>query len=243
MSFILDILLLAIIGLCGWRGFRTGIINGVCGILAIIVAIYGANLVAKAYSDDFTSMLEPFIMGIVDTTSDEILGINQDEEMTQEEIEAALEAVQDENGQMDPYQVSIRVLMKLGLAESAAEDIAKEAIAGESKVSAALISDLGSRLCARVAFVAVFMVAFILISIVFMVIGNIFDLSFGLPGHENLNHITGAALGVIKGILIVLVIACLFRYLGLLIPEDIIEGTWILEGTMSSNKLASILGI
>ncbi len=245
MSFILDILLLAIIGLCGWRGFRTGIINGVCGILAVIVAIYGANLVAKTFADDFTTMLEPFIMGVVDSSIDDITGISDstDTELTREEIDAFLETVQNENGEFDVHNVSMEVLRRLGLTDSAAEGIADEMAQEHDRVSFDFISDLGEKLCGRLAFVAVFAVAFILISIVFMVIGNIFDLSFGLPGHENLNHITGAALGVIKGILVVVVIACIFRYLGLLMPDGLISGTWIFEGLIGSNKLADILGV
>ena len=245
MSFVIDILLLGIVALCCWRGFRTGIINGVCGILAIVIAIYGANLIAKAYSDDFTSMLEPFIMGIVETTADEITGVNADEntELTEEQINMMLEAVQNEAGEFDVRSVSISVLTRLGLTESAAVVIADQAALEYDRVGMDLINYLGEQLCEKFAFVAVFAVAFILISIVFMVLGNIFDLSFGIPGHENLNHITGAALGAIKGILTILVIACFFRYLGLLVPDDIIRGTWIFEGIIDSNKVASILGI
>lgn len=245
MSFVIDIVLLGIVALCCWRGFRTGIINGICGILAVIIAIYGANLVAKAYSDDFTSMLEPFIMGIVETTADEITGVSADDdsELTEEQVDILLEAIQDDTGEFDVRGVSISVLTRLGLTESAAAVIADQAALEYDTVGMDLINYLGQQLCAKFAFVAVFAVAFILISIVFMVLGNIFDLSFGIPGHENLNHITGAALGAIKGILILLVIACFFRYLGLLVPEDIIRGTWIFEGIIDSNKVASILGI
>ena len=54
-----DVLFILIILVCAWRGYKNGIIRGICGILAIIVSLYGANLIATAYSDEFTGMAKP----------------------------------------------------------------------------------------------------------------------------------------------------------------------------------------
>ena len=42
MHIAIDVVLLAIVVYCGWRGYRNGIIRGICGLLAIVIALYGA---------------------------------------------------------------------------------------------------------------------------------------------------------------------------------------------------------
>ena len=42
MKLIIDIVLLVIIALCTWTGYKRGLVGGVAGILAIIIAILSA---------------------------------------------------------------------------------------------------------------------------------------------------------------------------------------------------------
>jgi hypothetical protein len=71
MNIIIDLLLIGILALCVWNGYRKGLILGISGILALVVAFYGANLIADTYSSEFISMVKPFIAGIVDKSVDE----------------------------------------------------------------------------------------------------------------------------------------------------------------------------
>ena len=236
MSICLDLAIVAIVALCAWRGFRTGIINGVSWIVALVIAIYGANLVSTAYYSEFSDMLEPFAQGVVENT---LNGSGDDDsdaiispDMTLDELEG-----------LDVYEVSRAALEKLGIADGPAEEIAREVAETNDRVGTQMTAELTALLCDRAAFVAVFAIAFAIIAIVFTIIGNIFDLSFGLPGHENLNHITGAALGIIRGIIIILVIGCIGRYLGLLISAEAMDKTLIFRHLVETNKLAELLKI
>ena len=77
MNIIIDLLLIGILALCVWNGYRKGLILGISGILALVVAFYGANLIAETYSSEFTSMGEHFIAVFVDIKVDdtaEVLG-------------------------------------------------------------------------------------------------------------------------------------------------------------------------
>ena len=47
---IIDIVLLVIVALCTWGGYRRGLIGGVAGILAIVIALFGGSLLSSAYS-------------------------------------------------------------------------------------------------------------------------------------------------------------------------------------------------
>lgn len=238
-SLIIDLVLAAIVVLCAWRGFRTGIINGVSWIIALIIAIYGANLVATAYYSEFADMMKPFAQGVVENA------MSGDDENGDENSDVVISPnlTLEEREELDVYEVSSAVLKKLGIAGEAAESIAQETARTNDKVSSRMSAELTALLCDRMAFVAVFAIAFTIIAIIFTVIGNVFDLSFGLPGHENLNHITGAALGVIRGILILMVLGCLGRYLGILISAETMDKTLIMRRLVETNKLAELLNI
>ena len=47
MKIIIDILLLIIIALCTWNGYKRGLVGGVAGILAIIIALFGGSLLTR----------------------------------------------------------------------------------------------------------------------------------------------------------------------------------------------------
>ncbi len=245
MGYVIDVALVAIVLLCAWRGFRTGIINGVIWIAAIAVSVYGANLAANAYYAEFTDMLEPFAVGVVENTlrGDE----EEPEDGTANSGEAGVPSavsfvtVPNSTKDLSSYDASMLVLTKLGFIEGVASPIAEEISARHRSVDNDMINDLTDIICDRVAFVAIFGIAFALISIIFMVIGNILDFSFGIPGHENLNHVTGAALGIIRGLMIVMVLGCLGRYLGILIPKAAEEGNALWRHVVEVNRVAEIL--
>lgn len=239
MSLAFDLVLAAIILICAWRGFRTGIINGVSWIVALVVAVYGANLVSSAYYSEFADMLEPFAIGVVENI------LSGDDENGSEDAETVIDPglTVAEREKLSVHDVSIAVMARLGVNESAAESIASETARLCQHVNSDMAAELTRLLCDRLAFVALFAIAFAIIAIIFTIIGNVFDLSFGLPGHENLNHITGAALGVIRGIILVMVLACLCRYVGIVLPEGTFEKTVLFGKLVETNRLADMLHI
>jgi uncharacterized membrane protein required for colicin V production len=240
LSILIDIGLVLIVAFFTWRGFKNGFIRGVFGILAIIIAIYGANLVAKAYADRFTGMLEPFVSGIVDKAYTDVLGGGEPKSQDDEQL-------MNDNGNTDDksnnvYDVSYKILRNMGISEGAASQIAEKVSGTISAVGQPMSANLTGTLCDALAYIAVFAVAFILIAIIFAVIGNIFNLAFSVPGIESVDKIIGLVLGIIKGLLVVLTLAVVIRYLGLVAPETI-EKTTVLKYILNMNPLANILGI
>ena len=47
MRAVIDIILLAIIALCTWGGYKRGLIGGIAGLLAIVIALFGGSLLAE----------------------------------------------------------------------------------------------------------------------------------------------------------------------------------------------------
>lgn len=69
------------------------------------------------------------------------------------------------------------------------------------------------------------------------------DLSFGLPGLEIVNHILGALLGAARCVMVLIVLACVARYLGIVLKGEIVEGSYFLDLLMEKNLLSDILKI
>ena len=59
MKAIIDIVLIVIIALCTWNGYKRGLVGGIAGILAIIISLFGSSLLASAYSHEVVPAVEP----------------------------------------------------------------------------------------------------------------------------------------------------------------------------------------
>jgi membrane protein required for colicin V production len=101
---------------------------------------------------------------------------------------------------------------------------------------------IADKLSSALSYIAVFAVAFTLVAIVFAVIGNLIGFVFALPGLRLLDVIAGTVFGLVKGLIIVMAIATVVRYFGLL-ALDLIEDTTVLNYFINQNIVADILGI
>ena len=52
MRLIIDIILLVIVALCTWSGYKKGLIGGIAGILAVIIALFSALQFRLAKTDN-----------------------------------------------------------------------------------------------------------------------------------------------------------------------------------------------
>ena len=229
----LDVTIILIVVFCGWRGYKNGLIRGVFGVVSLVVSLFLANVAASAYSGEFTEMLDPFIGGVIDTALVDIM---------EDEAEYDLNEFEDSS---DSFITAYTALRRIGLPEAPAARIAEftNEDGEEGGTPTGFLSDLiAGKLSSILSFVCVFGIAFILLAIIFAVIGNLVGFVFSLPGLKIIDAITGALLGLAKGLLIVLSLAVVVRYVGLLAPETI-DGTTVLKYIINNNPLADIIGI
>ena len=236
-SIIIDVVLALIVVLFVWRGYKNGFIVSIIGVVAIIIAFAGANIVSRTFSQEFAGMLEPFVGGVVDKAVSSTL--NGDRNLEGEEIRFASDA----SDTSDIYIITYNSLRSIGISDSASDKLADTVSGhfdrGETKLSVSLTEYL----CSKLAFVLVFAVTFILLAIIFAAIGNVINLAFKLPGLETLNKVLGAVFGFAKGCMILLFIACIFRYLGMVLPDNFTDDTILLKWLIDANPLANIIGI
>jgi len=244
---LIDLTLIGIVVFCGWRGYKNGLIRGAFGVVALIVSLLIANITASAYSGEVTGMLQPFVGGVVDSAIHELVEDGHDfsvqaliDELELDDIDISEYAEYIDN--LD-FGTAYAALRHIGLPDAAAAKVAEMAVELEIKEPGVMISDLiAEKLSGIFAFVAVFGVAFALLAITFAVIGNLVGLVFSLPGLRLVDIITGAALGLVKGIIIVFAIGVVVRYFGLL-AINTLEETSILSFIVNNNPVANMLGV
>ena len=232
-TFLIDAAIVGTVIFCGWRGFKSGLIRGVFGVVSLIVALLIANIAAQAYSNETKAMLMPFASGIIDSTMSDLA-----EKGIEYQAIAHDHDIDDED-----FGVAYMALRELGLPEATAERIAKQSIDLDENEQGRYFPDIiADRLSSAFSFVAVFGVAFLLIAIVFAVVGNLVGLIFALPGLKYVDLIAGTALGLFKGIILIYTVAVIARYFGLLVLS-MIEDTTIFRHLINNNPIADMLGV
>ena len=93
--------------------------------------------------------------------------------------------------------------------------------------------------CNTASFVGGLTVAFLMILILLVAIGNIGNLSFRLPNLELLDEIGGAVLGFVKGFLYCVLLCWLLSFLGLIIGKDTLESTTLAQFFLQIKFLTS----
>jgi len=235
MHILVDLFILAILGFCAWQGYKRGIIGGILAVAFVIVAIYGGNLVATAYSDEFASMFRPFVSGYLDRVEQEAI---------EEIVPADLHGFSTEDlfrlePDLEPI-VARQVFLELGVHHSRAEDLTQRYLdlrLEGNTVNRALTEVLVYAFC----FFLVYIIGFLLIIIALTVIYNIIPVSFQLPGLKLVDEIGGGVLGFVQGVLLVFMLAWVIGYAGLLLPEGLLASTWITELFVGANPMVSLI--
>ena len=203
MKAIIDLVLLGILILCVWAGYKKGLLMGIAGILCIVISVYGANLLSNAFSYDGW---EDY-----DLTAEDLLA--QYPERKAEFCTACFRAV--------------------GVSSPAAEHLADKAIAYAEDNGGTVTNAVVHTLSSTISYVMCFTLAFLLILIVLTVIGNLPNLSYKLPNLDLVNDIGGAVLGLVRGLLFCALLVWLLKFLGIILGQDTLAdstlGGWLLK--------------
>jgi uncharacterized membrane protein required for colicin V production len=240
-GFIIDAAIVIIVLFCAYRGFRAGVVRGIAGFLALILSLVIASTVSRAYADEFTGVLRPFVGGLVDSQIQKVLTPPGETTVIDgEEVEAEdSDLPEDEDYDSETtYGMAMSTLRKLGFFKPVAEAITKTIEAETQKVGYALGETITAKLCLLLARIALFAVSFILLAIIFAVVGNLINVVFSLPGLRTLDQIAGTAMGLLRGLLLIFFVATLLRYFSL-VAANTIEKTALLEYMVTHNPIAN----
>ena len=237
LKLIIDIVLLIIVALCTWTGYKKGLIGGIAGILAVIVALFGGSLLSSAYAHEVVPVLEPFVDGYIDSqnTRDDVL-----EKLGYGFSDLSLEDILARDSSLR-YDYAMECMKNVGLYEDRAEELARKAVDYSDRNGVSMTDAVTVVLCDTVASVGALTLAFLMILILLVAIGNIGNLSFRLPNLELLDEIGGAVLGFVKGFLYCVLLCWGLSFLGIVLGKETIAGTTLAQFFLQIKFLTSSL--
>ena len=238
---IIDLVLLGILIVCIWSGYKKGIIMGVGGILCIIVAVYGANLLANSFSFDVVPALKPFANGYTET----LIGGDDSAVMKRMGWDDSGYSPED-LVEMHPerkLEFCSTCYQVLGIDSATADRMAEKAVTYARESGSTIRAAVGQILCETVSYAGCFLIAFVLIIIILTVIGNLPNLSFKLPRLDLVNDIVGALLGAVTGLMFCAVLVWALKFTGMLIGNDTLAATRIGGWLLRKDFLLKYMGI
>ena len=236
MRILLDLLLLLIVALSIWDGYKRGLIGGVFGILALVVALIAGNSLSSNYSFEAVPVLEPFVDGYVDSQKmrDNVLEI-----MGYGSTDLSLEDVLESDSSLR-YDYAVICMEELGFQDSRAETLAQRAVRYSEANDVSMTDAVITILCDTVTYVVGLALCFLMVVILLSAIGNIGNLVFRLPDSmELLDELGGAILGFVRGFLYCVLLCWLLSFLGLVIGKDTLENTLLARFFLTFQFLTS----
>lgn len=221
MKIIIDIVLITIIALCTWGGYKKGLIGSIVALLVIVVSLFSAKLLSAAYSGEVIPALRPFADGYINAleTRQGVL-----EKLGYGESDKSLDDILSEDPSLR-YDYAYECMSSVGFYSDRADELASRAV-GVSEIKNGDMPDaVVDVLCDVVTYEGGLVLAFLIILILITAIGNLFNLSFRLPNLENLDEIGGAVLGFVKGIVYCVLLCWLLSFFGLVIGRETLDGT------------------
>ncbi|MCD8255376.1 MAG: CvpA family protein [Oscillospiraceae bacterium] len=240
MKALINIVLIGILIICVWSGYKKGIVMGVGGLIVIVVALWAANLVAATYSDEVLSVMRPFASGFVDAqlTGDdgvmERMGWGETDYSAADMLVVYPERIQEFCSEC--YQ-------SIGIYSTAADEIAEDAVALYISGYGEVIDCVSEALCENASYVAFFILAFLLILIILTVIGNLPNLSYKIPNLDIANNIGGALLGLATGMCFCIILVWFLKFAGIIIGEDTLSSAGLASLMLKLDFVQKIVGI
>ncbi|MEG1633135.1 MAG: CvpA family protein [Oscillospiraceae bacterium] len=238
MKIAIDLILLVIIILSVWAGYKKGLIMGIGGMVAIIVSLYAGCLLSTAFSYELIPVARPFASGYVERQMKnsvlDSLGL-ADTELSVDDVLA-----QDPEKQ---HEFCFYCYRAMGIYKDAAEQMATEAEKYADENGTDIASAVVEVLCARVTYVAGVVLFFLVILITLTAIGNIPNLSFKIPNMDILNDAGGAVMGLIKGITFCVLLCWALRFAGIFIGKDTLEHTLLARFFIAIDFITMGIGI
>ena len=221
MKLIIDITLLVIIALCTWGGFKRGLIGGIAGLLAIVIALFGGSLLSSAYSGEVIPALKPFVNGYIDTpqTRDDILA-----ELGYGESDKSLNDILAEDPSLR-YDYAYHCVLAMGFSSERAEELAEKSVALSEEREIDMTDAVVAVLCDTITYVAGLLLAFLMILILLIALANVFNLSLRLPNMELFDEVSGTVLGFVRGVVYCVLLCWILSFFGLVIGKTTLENT------------------
>lgn len=243
ITLIMSILLIGIVVICAWQGFKKGIIMGIVEILVILLSVFGAQLLSEAYAYEVIPALKPFVSGYMESRVEDqaytLLGYEADENGDYN-VTYSLNDLLDVNPEII-HSVYRQSYTSLGISDAAAEKMATKADSYREENGCSVVDAAVYVMCQTVTWVLGFALAFLLLFIAMTVIVNLPNLSLRIPFVGLVNDLGGLGLGIVTGFLFCSLILWFCQYLGVVLPEDTLRSSNAAAYFMDMNLISQFI--
>ena len=198
---IFDIVIVLLLVFFAWRGAAKGLVLSLCGLAAVFVAFFAAQIISDAFCVPVANIIRPVIT---------------------DSIEDAVRKMGDitVGGEQNTYTVGdlLNYLKESKQFQSIA-DFIRQAVPANVQVQGSPVSALANYLSRGVAKIALFAVVFLVVQLAWFLASHALDLAFHLPILAEVNMAGGLVIGLVKGVLFIIVLVWLGQMSGVVPAE------------------------
>ncbi|MCC8123231.1 MAG: CvpA family protein [Oscillospiraceae bacterium] len=220
---ILDLIVAVVLLIFIISGARRGLVLSLCGLVAVLLALFGAGMASKALSPALTAQLEPHIASWMQSS------LQEQTETVMPTFPAGTEDAAAASETTNSITDILAALKDMGfyapLVESMEDSIAAGVESATTSASAALAAAIAPALSYLIVFIAAFLILLALLHLLFRVL----NLVAKLPVLNFLNHTGGAVFGLVRACIFLFLVGWLLQYFGGLLPDGAIQSTVLLR--------------
>ena len=224
-AIILDVLTAAALIAFTVMGAHRGFFRTVAGLLAVILALVGAQLFPNWAAPHVSGVLQPAI-----TPQEPQIGASRPDSETQDQKEAEESEIQ---RLLRAIGVDEQLFQRLG--ESAREKVRDTGVT----VATAVVQSVAESVIRALLFLLSFAVFLLLLKL----LAKVLDLALKLPVLRSMNGLAGAAVGLVEGALAVFLAVWLLRRFGVSFETPAVEGTYLLSFFAKHTPLSALASV
>ena len=206
-------------------------------LLAVFVAFIGATVISSQLARPMSRLIQPAlersITQVLEEQTHAVLPPPETSEASQPPaLSDAFSGEEGQEGEEDwlaqlPLDEVLDALQASSLYQHFIQPIQDAIQDGVMEVTTSAARAVADYLALELTRMFLFLVSFALVLLLWLLLSRVLDLACKLPVLSTLNHWSGAALGLVKGGLIVFILCWLLR--GSLISQEAVEGTVLLR--------------
>jgi hypothetical protein len=222
---VLDLLILLVLAFCVWQGYRKGLVLSLSGFLILIIALWGASSLSDRFVDPVAERIHPLLDWVTD--------------------DAAEEASRSESGDNDSDAHALSVARKafslLGVSGREVDALADKVLTFMEDAGVSVRAGISAVFIRTLAWVVLFLFFLAVIALLLTLLAHFIGMMFELPGLKTLDTVGGLTAGFVHGCLILFAVGWGLRFLGILIPAELIDETVLTRFFVQTNPLALFL--
>ena len=243
-AIILDILTAAALIAFTVAGAHRGFFRTVAGLLAVILALVGAQLFTNWAAPHVSGVLQPAIERRVEKKVDAALGGGSSVITPQEPQIGASRPDSETQDQKTEEESQIQSLLRaIGVDEQIFRRLGDQAM-GKIRDTGVTVATAVVQSVAETAIRALlFLLSFVVFLLLLKLLAKVLDLALKLPVLRGMNGLAGAGVGLVEGILAIFLAIWLLRRLGVSFETPTVEGTYLLSFFSQHTPLSALASV